>query len=142
MKDLKLYFDGGNEGKLAVYGVVGYSDGKTVVEIGGVCDQSLPQTNNVAEWTALYYAMVYAFSVRDDYDNVVIYGDSELIVKQINGEYACKNPHLVPFYAKSIKMMLALSAEMVKYKILWIPREQNERADEVGREARSRFNGV
>lgn len=136
MKELKLYFDGGNAEQIAVYGVVGYSDGKTVVEIGGVCDQSLPQTNNVAEWTALYYAVVYAFSVRDQYDKITICGDSELVVKQYNGEYACKNPNLIDFYGKVIRTMMGM---VDKCNIMWIARGMNIRADEIGREARKRF---
>lgn len=139
MKTLVLHFDGGNAQNLAVWGVVGIEAGKEVCRLSGICDQSLPQTNNVAEWTALYYAMVYAFSVRDEYDETNIYGDSELIVKQINGEYSCRNPHLIPFYAKTIRTMMGISN---KCRVFWIPREQNEVVDGVGRETRKRYLGA
>ena len=152
-KALNLYFDGGNAQGIAAWGVIGIGAGKVVCQLSGVCDQSLPQTNNVAEWTALYYAMAYAYGVRNQYDKIIILGDSELVVKQINGEYVVKHPNLIAFYHNVRKIRDAFSESwhlgspeytrnMSRIVVRWIPREQNELVDGLGREARARFLGV
>lgn len=134
---LELYFDGGNEAGIAVYGVTGLVDGKTVVEVSGICHPSLEQTNNVAEWTALKNALMIAYLNRADYDKILIYGDSELVVKQLNGEYACKKPHLKDLYNTSLKIFHSLRVTN-DVMVGWIPREKNVRADELGHEIRKR----
>lgn len=130
---LNLYFDGGNENEIAAWAVVGVVEQTVIANLTGLCDYRLPQTNNIAEWSALYHAIVFAFTEKDNYDEIVIMGDSELTVKQINGEYAVGAPHLKPFHKKAKAVLDKIEKPC---KIQWIPREKNTLADSLGRTLR------
>jgi ribonuclease HI len=84
-------------------------------------------TNNQAEYTAFVRALEYAVKagVRTP---IILKSDSELIVKQMRGEYRVKNEELRPLYAQAKKAEATLSAG-VTYE--HVRREQNKRADEL-----------
>lgn len=128
-----IYFDGGNEKGIATWSVLAMLDNKVIAELTGLVHPSLPQTNNVAEWSALQMAVIYAYINRSLYDSFTISGDSELVVKQLNGEYAVGKPHLKGFYFTTKKTLDSIGKPV---KIQWIPREQNQLADELGRRLR------
>lgn len=127
---LNLYFDGGNEKEIAIWAVVGKVEQTVIANLTGLCDYRLPQTNNIAEWSALYMAVVFAYTEQENYDEILIFGDSELTVKQINGDYAVGAPHLKPFFKKT---RAVLDKMKTSCKIRWIPREENSLADSLGR---------
>ncbi|MHA2108867.1 MAG: ribonuclease HI family protein, partial [Candidatus Hodarchaeales archaeon] len=56
------------------------------------------QTNNQAE----YQAIIKALEIAKEYTNesIILASDSELVIKQLNGEYKVKNPHLRILYRK------------------------------------------
>jgi len=85
----------------------------------------LPETHNQAEYLALVIAL-YLLNREGFSTRVILYGDSELVVKQMNGEYAVRSPAIRPFYEKATE---ALSALKEKYRqdveIEWISRERN-----------------
>ncbi len=122
-----IYSDGassGNPGPAGI-GAVVIVDGKkeTLSEYIGTT------TNNVAEYTALIRALELAQKrgVRE----VEIFLDSELIVKQLNGQYRVKNKGLQPLY-KRVKTLLS------RFKVLGIrhiPREENKEADTLSKRA-------
>ncbi len=59
---------------------------------------------------------------------LVIEGDSQLVIEQLLGNWKCKKPHLKALRETACELL----AEMgVKYAAYWIPREKNERADEL-----------
>lgn len=130
---LNIYFDGGNEKDIAAWAVVGIVEQTVIANLTGLCDYRLPQTNNIAEWSALYHAIVFAYTEKDNYDEILIMGDSELTVKQINGEYAVGAPHLKPFHKKARAILDKFEKPC---KIQWIPREKNTLADSLGRTLR------
>ena len=80
-------------------------------------------TNNVAEWTALLQALALA-SERGAND-VEILADSELVVKQMRGEYKVRHPDLQPLHAQAVASLKAFRA----FRIAHIPREKNKEAD-------------
>lgn len=80
-------------------------------------------TNNFAEYTALNYSLDEA--IKNNYKNIEIKSDSELIVKQLNGEYSVKSDDLKPIFLE-IKGKLK---KFDSYKIKHIPRTENKRAD-------------
>ena len=135
MSKLELYFDGGNEKGIATWAVLAKSDGKVIAKLTGLVDASLPQTNNVAEWTALYMAMVFATTNNTFYEKIDIFGDSELVVKQINREYACKHPNLQRLFEKTLILLDVYNKKIVN--VSWIPREQNTEVDALGRSIRN-----
>ena len=86
-------------------------------------------TNNIAEYTALFIALneVKAYKGLP----IVIYSDSELVVRQINGEYKVKDMSLRRLYNKVLDVLAAFS----KIEIKHIPREKNKVADALARNA-------
>lgn len=78
-------------------------------------------------------AAVYAYTQSSYYDEFLFQGDSQLVVRQIMGEYAVTKDHLKPIYSKTLNTLHNLGKP---YKVLWIPREQNEEVDELGRTIR------
>ncbi|SFC48187.1 ribonuclease HI [Halobiforma haloterrestris] len=123
-----VYFDGasrGNPGPAAIGWVIVTGDG--IVAEGS--EEIGRATNNQAEYEALIAALEAA---RDyGYDDVRIRGDSELIVKQIRGEYDTNNPEL---REKRVTVHELLSA-FGEWSIEHVPREVNDRADELANEA-------
>ena len=87
-----MYVDGacsGNPGEAGI-GVIVKRDGKMIKEIS----QSIGQaTNNIAEYTAMIYALQEALILKSD--NVTIYTDSELVFNQVTGNYKVKDAKLL-----------------------------------------------
>ena len=81
------------------------------------------QTNNFAEYSALVAALEYA--LRNHFRALKILSDSELLVKQIKGEYKVRSAPLQDLYAKA----KALIRELDAFAIQHIPREENREAD-------------
>ena len=85
------------------------------------------KTNNYAE----YSAILEAYNLASEDKELIFYIDSELAVKQLNGEYKVKNPELKKLYDK-IKEK-EKNHDKVTYK--WVPREKNKIADQLANEA-------
>jgi ribonuclease HI len=86
-------------------------------------------TNNVAEYRALIATLEYA---RNEYPGrpVDVHGDSQLTIRQMTGEYAVRSDTIRPLWreAKSLARQLDVSFQ-------WVPREENERADALSKQA-------
>ncbi|QLG48060.1 ribonuclease HI [Natrinema halophilum] len=123
-----LYFDGacrGNPGPAAIGWVIVTGDG--IVAEGG--ERIGRATNNQAEYEALIAVLETA---RDyGYDEVQVRGDSELIVKQVRGEYDTNDPDL---REKRVTVRELLAA-FDEWTIEHVPREINDRADDLANEA-------
>jgi ribonuclease HI len=123
------YIDGGARGNPgpAGYGVrIEDEHGDLVNEFHGFLGSS---TNNVAEYNALVAALRYA--KENGYRVVRVKSDSELLVKQMNGEYRVKHPGLQPLHQQA--RSLAASLERVSYE--HVRREQNAHADRLANQA-------
>jgi ribonuclease HI len=81
------------------------------------------QTNNFAEYSALVAALEYA--LRNHFRALKILSDSELLVKQMKGEYKVRSAPLQDLHAKA----KALIRELDAFAIQHIPREENREAD-------------
>jgi ribonuclease HI len=86
-------------------------------------------TNNIAEYSAAIIGLEYALSRRAS--RVRLLADSELLVKQLNGEYKVKNEGLKPLYCKAKELIAKIGSVEVKY----IPREMNREADALANRA-------
>jgi beta-lactamase class A len=128
-KRLRLQIDGasrGNPGPAAL-GVVVYNEaGRVLAEIGEPIGVA---TNNVAEYHALLRALDEARARRAA--EVEIRADSDLLVRQISGEYKVKSPNLAPLHARALQ---ALST-FAKWKISHVPRDKNAAADALANRA-------
>ena len=117
------YIDGGSRGNP---GVAGY--GVLLVDEQGQSLASLSEglgikTNNVAEYSALVAAL--QFSVSQKCSKLKVLADSELLVRQIKGEYRVRNPELKVLFEQA----RSLIARLKSFSIVHIPREQNREAD-------------
>lgn len=127
-RSIEIFIDGASRGNPGPSGIgVVFSDDKNIVKkifkfIGNA-------TNNVAEYTALIYALQEA--LIDRYENVKIKSDSELLTKQIRGEYRVKNENLKPFY----EQFLHLSRGFNKVEVVSIDRKDNSTADKLASKA-------
>ncbi|AFO56314.1 MULTISPECIES: ribonuclease HI [Natrinema] len=126
-----VYFDGGsrgNPGPAAIGWVIVTGDG-IVAEDGETIGTS---TNNQAEYEALIAGLEAA---RDyGYDEVHVRGDSELIVKQVRGEYDTNDPDLREKRVTVRELLRAFDEWTLEY----VPREVNDRADGLVNEALDR----
>jgi ribonuclease HI len=117
------YIDGGARGNPgpAGYGVrIQSADGTILDELHGALGIA---TNNVAEYNGLLAALEWA--VENNVSRMQIRADSELLVKQMRGEYKVKNPGLRPLYVRA----RLLVAELDDVKFEHVRREFNEEAD-------------
>ncbi|MBI5892105.1 MAG: ribonuclease HI family protein [Deltaproteobacteria bacterium] len=128
-KHLTINVDGasrGNPGKAGIGAVIRGSD-NTIIE--RVCKYIGIATNNIAEYQALILALETAKQIGAE--KISIYSDSELMVKQIKGEYRVKNEGLKPLYQKAIGLLKDFKA----YGIIHIEREKNKDADKLANQA-------
>jgi ribonuclease HI len=123
-----MHIDGaarGNPGP-AAYAIVLARPGLPVVEEADTIGKA---TNNVAEYTALIEGLELATELG--VKKLAVFSDSELMVKQVRGEYRVKNEDLRPLYEEAKR----LAASFESFTITHVRREQNKRADEIGNEA-------
>jgi ribonuclease HI len=80
-------------------------------------------TNNVAEYRALLEAL--ALAIEREADDVEIFADSELVVRQIQGRYRVKNESLKVLYAEAVRLISRLR----DFRIVHVRREKNKHAD-------------
>lgn len=122
-----LYTDGassGNPGESGI-GIVLSVEGKKF-ELSEYIGRS---TNNVAEYTALIRGLQEARN--HGIDRIDIFLDSELLVKQIRGEYSVKSESLKPLFSRVSSILKTFRS----YSIRHIPREENADADRLARRA-------
>ncbi len=82
-------------------------------------------TNNVAEWTGLLTGLKAALA--RGYDEIAVRLDSELVVKQLSGQYRVKHPGLIPLHAEAKQLLRKFSETDVQH----VRRAQNAAADAV-----------
>nr|XP_051211944.1 uncharacterized protein LOC127329471 [Lolium perenne] len=80
-------------------------------------------SNNEAEYEALIFGLLLALSM--DVRSLRAYGDSQLIVRQVNGIYEVRKPELVPYYNAARNLM----GKFLQIEVLHVPRSRNAPAD-------------
>ena len=88
-------------------------------------------SNNVAEYAALCEALRFLISEKMTRVPIEIRSDSRLLVNQMKGEWKFHKG----LYAKKFTEAKALVTEFDRVKFKWVPREENEEADALSREA-------
>jgi ribonuclease HI len=120
---IRAYIDGGARGNPgpAGYGVrLEEADGTLIEELHGALGVT---TNNVAEYQGLLAALRWA--VDHGHRTLHVRSDSELLVKQMRGEYKVKHPGLRPLYVEARLLVMQLDDVTFEH----IRREQNAEAD-------------
>jgi ribonuclease HI len=86
------------------------------------------QDNNVAEYAALMEALQYAVSRKAR--TLHVFSDSEVVVRQMTGEYRCRSPRLYSLHWTCQKL-----ARSLKFSISHVPREDNAEANGLAQSA-------
>lgn len=126
---LVFYTDGasgGNPGPAGIGIVIFDSQDRQVGKVSLFIGET---TNNVAEYSAVIRALKIAIYFQAK--NVRVRTDSELIVRQINGQYKVKHEGLIPLYEEVTELMKKIPSVKVEH----IPRNQNEKADFLAKRA-------
>lgn len=130
MEKIIIYTDGGargNPGPAAIGVVICDEKGKMLKEYSEFLGER--QTNNEAEYQAVIFALkkVKALYGKDKakFVDIEIRADSELLVKQLNGQYKISEPRIQTLFIG----VWNLQVELGKLKFVSIPREQNKEAD-------------
>jgi ribonuclease HI len=140
---LNAYFDGlcepRNPGGVATYGFVVLRDGKRIHEGHGLAATPYSEgaTNNVAEYTGVLRALEWILSQGLEKEPLHVRGDSDLIIRQIKGEYKVKSPLLAPLYSQ----VRALLPRFSSLTFEWVPREENRDADRLTNLAYAEYSG-
>lgn len=127
MSDLIAYVDGGSHGNPGPSGigvVIEGADGETTCIAKWIGHQD----NNVAEYVALLEALQHAVDTKAK--KLRVFSDSEVVVKQMTGEYSCRSPRL-----HSLNWTCRKLARAFDFSITYIPREQNRQANELANQA-------
>lgn len=129
MKRIIIYTDGaarGNPGPAGAGAVLIGEDGSLLAELSRYLGET---TNNQAEYQALIIALEKAKELGAK--SLKIYADSELMVRQLEGDYLVRNDMLKPLF-KIIKGKLQ---NFENYTIEHVPRERNGHADRLANKA-------
>ena len=125
MTKITIHSDGaarGNPGPAAAGAVLTADDGTIVAEVSRYLGE---MTNNQAEYRALILAVEEA--LRQGASELCIYADSELMVRQIKGEYRVKHEDLKPLFRDVMQALKRIG----KFAIHHVPRERNKAADKL-----------
>jgi len=124
-KTVHIYTDGGsrsNPGPAGIGVVIKDEKGNILVEFQKYLGEA---TNNIAEYSAVIYGLQEALFLGAK--NAILYLDSELVAKQLTGEYKVKD--------KDIKLFFQIAGHLqkgfAKFEIKQIPREENKEADKL-----------
>jgi ribonuclease HI len=120
---LVVHVDGGargNPGPAAGAAVLSTPDGEVVDEVSETLGET---TNNVAEYRGLLLGLRRARELGAT--EVEVVNDSELVARQVNGDYKVKHPAMKPLHAEAMRELEGFGA----WSIRSVPRAQNAAAD-------------
>lgn len=129
MKTCVIYVDGASRGNPGIAGIgisVQDPEGKELATVSRPLGRT---TNNRAEYTALVEALKIA--KERQFEGVEIRADSQLMVRQMTGQYQIRDQVLKGFWEEAQK----LSKEFASFAITHIARDENDRADELANAA-------
>jgi ribonuclease HI len=128
-----VHFDGACEGpagrRVAAYGYTLEGAGLRHEDAGLAVPPGHPRaTNNVAEYVAAICALEWLTGAGYR-GEVVLHGDSQLVVRQMGGEYRVRTDHLRPYHER----LTQLARQFRTVRFVWVPRSENRRADELSK---------
>ena len=124
-RQLTIYVDGGSRGNPGPSGigvVILDANGKRLKDLSKYIGEA---TNNIAEYNALLYGLEEALILRAD--DIIINMDSELVAKQLTGDYRVKDPNIRPLFDRAINMLKSFN----NFEIRHIERAMNKEADKL-----------
>jgi len=134
---IEAWFDGAcepiNPGGTASWGcIIRWSDGRLAHRAKGTVGKGWQMSNNVAEYAGVIAILEWLDTQKIALEaEVRIYGDSQLVVNQLMGQWRVKKGLYVPYYRKAIELLKTRP----NVELIWIPREDNMECDELSRQA-------
>jgi len=131
MTTVKLFFDGASRGNPGLSGAGAYLKFSN----GSIKELSKPlgrATNNQAEYRAIILGLVYLlkeYPERDQLDTVGIIGDSQLVIKQLGGEWRVNSANIRKDYEHAKQLITQLRQQSITVTLQHVPRKQNADAD-------------
>ncbi len=142
---LTVYFDGAcewhvwadgskhrNPGGIATYGWLISKSGSQLAYGYGEVGRGGTISNNIAEYKALIKSLEAIRDLGLNGNDLTILGDSQLIVNQVNGHWAINKDHLRQLKQHACNLLDSFNSQKT---ISWIPREQNQAADDLSKKA-------
>ena len=127
---IQVFIDGASQGNPGPAGIgVAFVKHGSAQPLATIHKYIGETTNNVAEYTALVYALQEAL-IRG-YRSLEVSTDSELVAKQLSGDYKVREAALQPYYDQ----FLHLKQGFERLAVRAIPREQNRAADRLANDA-------
>ena len=124
---IQVYFDGlcqpVNPGGTACFAFIIKNGHNTIHSEYGLAAHN--STNNVAEYTALIRALEWLLASNYENEKIVVSGDSQLVIRQIERNFKVKAATIIPLYRKAISLISKF--KYIQFEM--IPREQNKEAD-------------
>ena len=128
---IELWFDGivepTNPGGHGGFGMLVKEDGTLIHQEAHYVGQWPALSNNCTEHAGAIAALRYC--LKHNITKATIYGDADMIVRQLNGQWKAREGEYVPYYREGRALRLLLPNVQIK----WIPREMNTEADELSR---------
>ena len=141
-----VYFDGvcdPNPGGPMAWGFAIDPQNGDLVTGNGIGRWHAGNTNNVAEYYALGHSVkrvvdMLQSPVAPKFSGLHIRGDSQLVCNQVNDQWQVKSEHLAQLHRRVLQLLAETGQP---WRLEWVPREQNELADKLSREAYRNLTG-
>ena len=133
ISEFTAYVDGGSHGNPGPSGIGVVMEGPTGTKTQ-IAKWIGHQDNNVAEYVALLEALQLAISLKATV--LRVYTDSQVVVRQMSGEYACRSLRLY-----SLNWTCRKLARSLQFSIAYVPRERNREANHLANCAARRIHG-
>jgi ribonuclease HI len=126
---VRVFSDGaarGNPGPAGAGAVLTDTSGNVIARLGRYLGR---QTNNVAEYEGLLLGLKHARELG--FREVEVRADSQLLIRQLKGEYAVRHAGLKPLHAEVLRLLRSFD----RFDLRHVPREDNALADEMSNRA-------
>lgn len=130
---IEAYFDGcmepRNPGGTGAYGAIIFRDGQEISKASKMFDPQPDRSNNYAEYAGFKWILDYLIAHDLTKSQIIVYGDSNLVIEQMFGHWRIKSGYYVPMAIQCKNLLKQFSAIQGQ----WIPREKNFLADELSK---------
>lgn len=120
-----------NPGGIGAIGFIVYKNGKKIHEEKKIIGEGIGMSNNKAEYEALGEALQWLLDEGFSNEHILVHSDSVLVVNQMQGKWKVKGGLFISAYQKA----KTLAERFLNLYYQWIPREENEEADLLTKEA-------
>ena len=132
---ITAYCDGGSRGNPGPSGYGVFIQGEAGETVGELSEFLGVKTNNVAEYSGLLAAL--GFAIEHGHTHLRVVSDSELMVKQMKGQYRVNSPDLKPLYEEAKRR----AGQLKKFEMQHVLRGKNKEADRLANEAMDKGTG-